>query len=47
MYADGISLCAVVNTDKIAVQNELNLLHNWASLWGLKINFDKCKVMHF
>ena len=49
IYADDISLYAVVNTpaDKIAVQNELNLLHNWVSLWGLKINFDKCKVMHF
>ena len=31
----------------IAAQNDLNLLHNWVSLWGLKINFDKCKVMHF
>ena len=30
MYADDISLYAEVNTpaDKIAVQNELNLLHN-------------------
>ena len=43
IYAADISLYAVVNkpAGKIAVQNELNLLHFWVSLWGLKINFDK------
>ena len=22
-------------------------MHNWVSLWDLRINFDKCNVMHF
>ena len=49
MYADDFSLYAVINShnDRIAFQNELNELCVWASMWGLKINFDKCKVLHF
>ena len=49
MYADDVSLYAVINSDneRIAFQNELNELCVWASMWGLKTNFDKCKVLHF
>jgi hypothetical protein len=49
MYADDISLYATINSnaDRIKFQNELNELCQWASQWGLQINFDKCKVIHF
>ena len=48
MYANDVILYAVINSDndRIAFQNELNELCVWVSMWGLKINFDKCKVLH-
>ena len=44
MYTDDISLYIVINSDnnRIAFQNEMNKLCARASMWGLKINFDKC-----
>ena len=49
MYADDSSLYAVINNenDYKAFQDDLNNLFLWYSKWGLKINYDKCKVIHF
>jgi hypothetical protein len=49
LYADDLTIYASVNTvdDRIKFQNELDLLCNWANSWSLKINFDKCNVLHF
>ena len=44
-----MSLYAVINNenDHKAFQNDLNNLFLWCTKWGLKINYDKCKVIHF
>ena len=49
MYADDMSLYAIINNenDYKAFQNDLNNLFLWCTKWGLKINYDKCKVVHF
>ena len=48
MYADDLTIYAVVNNfqDKENLQLELNELVKWANKWQLKINFDKCHVIH-
>ena len=48
MYADDLPIFAVVNNfqDKENLQLELNELLKWANKWQLKINFDKCYVIH-
>ena len=48
MYADDLTIYAVVNSfqDKENLQLELNELLKWANKWQLKINFDKCHVIH-
>ena len=49
MYADDLLLYAVINNenDYKAFQGDLNNLFLWCTKWGLKINYDKCKVIHF
>jgi hypothetical protein len=48
MYADDLTIFAVINNDddKIAFQNDLDNLCKWCSIWGLTINYTKCKLMH-
>ena len=49
MYADDLSVFRVINNtcDAKLVQNDLDDIYQWANLWQLKINFDKCRCMHF
>ena len=48
MYADDLITYAAINNneDKNKFQNELNKLVNWDNKWQLKINCDKCHVIH-
>ena len=48
MYADDLTIYAVINNenDRIAFQKELDKLQLWCSIWGLIINYNKCKVIH-
>ena len=49
MYADDVTIYAIAdnpNGHKL-IQNDLNNLIHWADSWQLKINFDKCHVIHF
>ena len=49
MYADDVILYAIADNpnDHKLIQNDLNNLIHWADSWQLKINFDKCHVIHF
>ena len=49
MYADDLTTYAAVNneSDRKMFQFELNLLCEWCDKWGLTINFNKCKLLHF
>ena len=49
MYADDLTIFAAVNneSDRKMLQFELNLLCEWCDKWGLTINFNKCKMLHF
>jgi hypothetical protein len=49
MYADDLSLYAVVNSDDdyIKFQEDLNKLCKWCNDWSLNINFGKCNAIHF
>jgi ribonuclease P/MRP protein subunit RPP40 len=48
-FADDTKLGQVVRTeqDKIALQNCLNKLTEWADTWGMSFNVKKCMIMHF
>ena len=49
MYADDVTIYAIADNpnDHKLIQNDLNNLIHWAYSWQLKINFDKCHVIHF
>ena len=49
LYADDLSVFRVINNtcDAKLLQNDLEYIYQWANLWQLKINFDKCRCMHF
>ena len=49
MYADDLTMYAIINNnnDRIKLQNDLNQLCEWCLQWGLDINVNKCKVIHF
>ena len=49
MYADDLTIYAIIKNDddRIKLQNELNNLVNWAAKWQLKINYQKCHIIHF
>ena len=44
LYADDIVL---LSDNEIKMQSMLECLSEWCHTWGLQINFDKSKVMHF
>ena len=48
MYVDNQTIYAVINKyqHKENLQSELNTLGKWATKWQLKINYDKCRVIH-
>lgn len=49
MYADDTKVFRKVNcdSDREALQRDLNQLDEWAKSWQLSFNVEKCKVMHF
>ena len=49
MYADDVTTYAIADNpnDHKLIQSDLNNLIHWADSWQLKINFDKCHVIHF
>ena len=49
IYADDLIIYAITKNDddKIKLQNELNNLVNWVAKWPLKINYQKCHIIHF
>ena len=44
-YADDLKLIADAS-DRVTVENDLLSLEQWESIWLLKFNPKKCKVMH-
>ena len=49
MYAHDLTIYAIIKNDddRIKLQNELNNLVNWAIKWQLRINYQKCHIIHF
>ena len=49
MHADDVTIYAIADNpnDHKLIQNDLNNLIYWADSWHLKINFEKCHVIHF
>ena len=49
IYADDVTIYALADNpnDRKLIQNDLNNLIRWADRWQLKINFDKCHIIHF
>ena len=49
MYADDLTTYAsIINEmDRAKFQNELNIYYNGCIKWGLSINLQKCKLIHF
>ena len=49
MYADNLTIYAALNNEsgRKTLQFELNLLCELCDKWGLTINFNKCKLIHF
>ncbi len=48
LYADDNKIMAVVNNteDRDNFQNDINSLNEWCNEWLIKLNLDKCKIMH-
>ena len=44
LYTDDI---VILSEDDIRLQTMLNSLNSWCIRWGLVINFDKSKIVHF
>ena len=49
VYVDDFTIHACINNEmnRVKFQNELNIFYNWCIKWGLIINLQKCKLMHF
>ena len=49
LFADDCLLYRVINTeqDTLQLQQELDILSNWAETWQLKFNINKCTIMQF
>jgi len=49
MFADDTKIFRVIRNkeDQLALQNDLNLLHEWSLQWQLNFNVVKCKHLHF
>ena len=45
LFADDLKLIADAS-DRVTVENDLLSLEQWESIWLLKFNPKKCKVMH-
>jgi len=48
MFADDAKLFRVIKCkdDYVALQNDLDALHTWSTIWQLKFNILKCKLFH-
>ena len=48
-FADDSKLLQPVGSeiDRKKLQDAVNSLHKWCLDWGMMLNLDKCKVMHF
>ena len=48
-FADDSKVFAKVETehDHVALQSDLNRVHEWSNQWKMQINKDKCHVLHF
>ena len=49
MFADDTKIFRVIRNeeDHLALQKDLNLLHEWSLQWQLNFNVAKCKHLHF
>ena len=49
MYADDVTIYHIVNNenDYNNFKADLSAIQTWALKWQMKINIDKCKVLHF
>jgi len=49
LYADNSRIFREVNNeeDSRSLQRDLDQLVQWEGMWQLRLNVDKCKVMHF
>ena len=49
MFADDTKIFRVIRNeeDHLALQKDLNLLHEWSLRWQLNFNVAKCKHLHF
>ena len=47
-FADDAKLFGKVHSDvdNISLQEDLQILFDWAQNWQMEFNVDKCKVMH-
>jgi hypothetical protein len=48
LYADDSKIIAEINNedDSRKLQEDLNAVVNWTDKWLMRLNYDKCKVMH-
>ena len=49
LFADDTKIFQVIRNeeDHLALQKDLNLLHEWSLRWQLNFNVAKCKHLHF
>ena len=49
LYADDTKILSPITStkDRDALQLDLNNVINWTNLWLMRLNIEKCKVMHF
>ena len=49
LYADDTKLIATVKdiSDCLDIQEDINIVQEWAQKWQSTFNCKKCKVMHF
>ena len=49
LFADDSKIIAVTKgqTDIESLQRDLYTVEEWCKTWGMRLNVEKCKVMHF
>ena len=49
LFADGLKLLSVVQIDVDArnMQKDLVAVTEWTNQWDMRLNLEKCKVLHF
>ena len=49
LFADDLKLLSVVDNDEqsVCIQQDIDNLYQWATLWDMKFNSSKCSTMHF